>query len=68
MYKKNNRDQMLGAFVEGCFFGFVVSLLIMTFSSPSVKTVTMGFFGYVLFVVLRGLLDYNHKRKPSKGK
>lgn len=59
---------MLTAFIEGSFFGFVISLLVMTLGAPRFKTVVMGFFGYLLFIVIRGLLDYNHRRKPKKGK
>lgn len=68
MAERHQNDQMLTAFIEGSFFGFVVSLLIMTLCAPRFKTVVMGFFGYLLFVVVRGLLDYNHRRKPKKGK
>jgi hypothetical protein len=67
-YRKISRDQALEAFVEGSFFGFVTALLVVTLSRPSVKTVTIGFFGYVLFLVLRGLLDYNRKDKSEKGR
>lgn len=52
---------MLGAFLEGSFFGFVTAMLVITLARPSLKITVIGFFGYLLFVVLRGLLDYNRK-------
>lgn len=53
---------MLEAFLEGAFFGFVTALLVITLARPAVKTVTAGFLGYVLFIVVRGVIDYNRKK------
>lgn len=55
------------AFLEGSFFGFATSLFVATTARPHLKIVTIGFFGYILFIVLRGLLDYNRK-KSHKGR
>jgi hypothetical protein len=66
-YRLKERDRTLNAFVEGAFFGFVTALLVITLAKPAMKTVTAGFLGYFLFVVARGLLDYNSKKPDAKG-
>lgn len=66
-YRIRERDRTLSAFIEGAFFGFVTSLFLVTLASPALKTVTVGFFGYILFVVARGLIDYNSKKTDAKG-
>lgn len=66
-YKRLERDKQLGAFIEGAFFGTASSLFFFTLAQPRVKAVVIGFSAYVLFIVLRGLLDYNRKRQSSKG-
>lgn len=63
IYEKNGRDRQLEAFMEGSFFGFVTALLVFVLASPPLKAVVIGFSGYAVFIVLRGLIDYNRKRK-----
>lgn len=58
-YKKGERDRALVAFTEGAFFGFVTALFVATLAKPALKITVVGFFGYILFIVVRGLLDYN---------
>lgn len=65
--RRIERDMQLKAFIEGAFFGTATALFVFTVARPKVKAVFIGFAAYVLFIVLRGLVDYNRKRNRKKG-